>query len=67
MTLEGYNIYQTVPCVMLGEYYFKVKSIVLINWIGKYQSRGLEKLGRQGVICWLKKELSMVHGTLEIF
>ena len=31
------------------------------------QSRGLEKLGHQGAICWLKKELSMVHGTLNIF
>ena len=27
----------------------------------------LGKVGRQGAICWLKKELSMVHGTLHIF
>ena len=31
------------------------------------QSHGLGKLGHQGAICWLKKELSMVHGTLNIF
>ena len=31
------------------------------------QSRGLGKSGRQGAICWLKKELSCRHGTLYIF
>jgi hypothetical protein len=30
-------------------------------------SRGLGKLGRQGVIFWLKKELSWKLGTLHIF
>ena len=31
------------------------------------QSLWWGKLGHQGAICWLKKELSMVHGTLNIF
>ena len=31
------------------------------------QSLWWGKLGRQGAICWLKKELSMVHGTLNFF
>ena len=30
------------------------------------QSLWWGKLGRQGDICWLKKELVMVHGTLDI-
>ena len=31
------------------------------------QSLWWGKLGHQGAICWLKKGLSMVHGTLNIF
>jgi hypothetical protein len=31
------------------------------------QSRGLEKLGRQGAICQFHKELSWRFGTLHIF
>ena len=31
------------------------------------QSLWWGKLGRQGTICWLKKELSMVHSILNIF
>ena len=31
------------------------------------QSPGLGKLGRQGAICWLKKELSWRNGTFQFF
>ena len=34
---------------------------------GKVQSRGLEKLGRQGAICRFQKELSWRLGTIHIF
>ena len=32
-----------------------------------YQSCGLGKLGHQGAICWLKKELSWRNGTFQFF
>ena len=40
---------------------------LIIGHLGNLQSLWWGKLGRQGAICWLKKELSMVHGTLNIF
>ena len=37
---------------------------VLLEYLA--QSRGLGKLGHQGAICWLKKELFCRNGTLHI-
>jgi hypothetical protein len=37
--------------------------LVRIGCAGKSQSRGFEKLGRKGAICWFQKELSWRLGT----
>ena len=42
------------------------KICTISNW-RKTQSLWWGKLGRQGTICWLEKDLSMVHSTLNIF
>jgi hypothetical protein len=47
------------------QFYFV--SFLTLSLIGFIQSRGLGKLGHQGAICWLKEELSMVHGTFNVF
>ena len=41
-----------------------VKDLLVVNEASLIKVFDRGKLGRQGTICWLKKELFMVHGTL---